>query len=411
MIRLCSLIAILATPAVLAAPCATTGGDNALHSAALGLGAGEWCELTPTIVNGASVYDLVTSCVTGNTNEIQNYAESMAYDSSTNEIFFFGTPHGGGYRTIKYDIDTNYWSVESNPSSPCSTTSCTAVLEGGAIAACVGCDANHAYDSNTSDNRGNFYYQGTASWSIDKFNSSTGTWSNNFTTCPCDGAYHNISSTMDYWPSLGDEGSLVILGGYMRSVWAYDIAADSWSKIINSVSFDQDYHGTIEYHPSVDALWLVDGTGGGTNGNNQYRLWLDNGTPTLTALPEIPGSGWAGVTRSKCSADAATDDTIICWVQPEDTVGSTSAGWYAVDLSDGTWTSFSSLGITSMPPLFSWQNDTGKTGMTTARAPYGVTIWLSQRRDDQSGGGMFVYKHIDGGTAGPLDPPRNFRAD
>jgi hypothetical protein len=117
------------------------------------------------------------------------------------------------------------------------------------------------------------------------------------------------------------------------------------------------------------------------------------------------------MTTSHCVADPASEDTFVCWNISEDVVGESSSGWYAYRLSDNSWSRFSSLGISSMPPLWSNRDDVGSTPVTHVTIPeYGVSVWLAQRTDG-GGGGMYVYKHSVG-TGDPLvtpDPPPNFR--
>jgi hypothetical protein len=98
----------------------------------------------------------------------------------------------------------------------------------------------------------------------------------------------------------------------------------------------------------------------------------------------------------------------------EDTVGSTSAGWYAFDLSQNSWSSLSSLGIASMPPLYTHRGDLGSTPVTHVAIPeYGVMVWLAQSTDESNDtGGMYVYRHS--GQAGPIEVPEyplNVRAE
>jgi hypothetical protein len=395
---------LLAGPTV-AAPCPTSGGSNPLQSAAAGLGAHQWCELVPTNQNGATLQQMLTTC--GDSMEIQNYAVSMAYDASRQKIYFAGTPHGGGYRQIEYDIATNRWSVLQPITGLCgSESTCTVGLpESGPIVRCNSCNAEHTYDGLTSDNAGNYYRHGFGDSHIAKI--TNGVWNTRWE--PIQSGSANTGA-MVFWPTYGAAGSLVLINGggaSMTELWIYDLAQDRWSQVGGQL-WQYTYHAQIEYHPVADQIWIQQGNGGTIH----YRLWLNNGTPTLTALGSAPG-GRLGMTTSKCVADPSSDDKFICWDLSEDRVGSGPEGWYEFDLSENRWTPLSSLGITSMPPLFQYPTDAGKSGITVTDIPeLGVTVWLTQLRDDKSGSGMFVYRHGEGAVhQDPPSPPPNLRPD
>jgi hypothetical protein len=391
--------------ASVAGPCATNGGANAIDSGARGLGAGQWCELATNLEGGSGVelYDFFHTCG-GNDPWTLVYSVSGSWDSVNHRLWWVGTPHGGVEGMVRYEAADNTWYAEDGAGyvAPLGTgLTCTPPAPWGNFAhtGYPGCSANHAYDTMGSFDGRYFYYSQFQSNRMRRFDTVTRTWNNNWSTIPSAGGAH--TSAVAFWP---EDNSLIALSGDLyaggNEIWRYDFDTSSWSKFAITT---YNYHTSIEYHPRAGEIWYQDGQGS----TKSWRIWLNGGTPTITALPAAAVG--LGATRTKCAADPASSDAkFVCWVCPEDQTGTTNSGWYEYNMTTRTWTSFQGLGISSAPPLWNGGGCAGDN-LVTVVPEYGVILYAVTARGgtDQ---GTFIYKHTASGAPTVPPTPQQLRA-
>lgn len=325
-IRLLALLAVAALVApALAAPCATVGGTTALDSAARGLGAREWCDFNSNLTRA-----MVGGCGGGAPN-LTTYADSMAWDSLNRQVHFEGNRHAGAPRRIVYDEASNSWSSWSSyaGSGICSGgyPDCT-YNTGGITDGTRGSCNWHAYDHNTADNSGWLYFRPFGARYMRYWNGSS--W-NSTSSCPTSVCPTSvITGGIEYFP----ERNSVVWIPYLDRIVEWQKASATWVSLASSPSLAGSYDYALEYNPVHRVMWAMSGQGATASS----KLAANGAVTALGAAPL-----GLGVTVALVTVDPVGGYYIV--------YRKSDGAWFQYDIIADTWTTFSTLGITSMPPL------------------------------------------------------------
>ncbi len=368
-------LALLLVSPVWAAPCATTGGSTALESAARGLAAHQWCEFDSGITK-----DFLDTCG-DSLLQINTYADSMAWDPVRRQVHFQGSPHNGALRHIVYDEAANRWTT-APVAYTCNGATCNVGPPDNTNQPKCTAPVLHAYDNNTIDPAtGDFYWGMFSTERVRKF--SGGSWSD---IAPPPGA---STGAYKYFP---ERGGIVSIAG--ASVYFWKKSTNSWSTD-GTVTWGTDYHNAIEYDPVDHLMWLLDGN----DGTQHYKM-DSSGTITPLKTSSSPPSalGGFGLTSGLVSVDPISGRFVY--------FDYSSEGWWQFDITTNTWTSFSSMGITSMPPLRPGCDggSCAADNVEVSIPEYGVIMYLAY--EDKNGNTRtYLYRHSASDPVPPTAPP------
>lgn len=236
--------AIAALPAI--------AGATELSDAAADLPEGEWVQL--------STQDLLPAVAEPNggaTGSIFPYAESAVWDQATGQVIFVGSDHiynanDSGPRMIRYSDQANTWTAHGIPWWSNGTM--------------------HGYDHAAMYQGALYQMTLIVDQPVYRYDPGTDAWEP-IAALPYTG--YNRFGGLAPFPELG--GLVYAEGG---GVFAYDVAADSWSEIASAVPMG-DYHNFAEYSPPHGVVLL-----GGGNGSGQIHT-LDPDL-SLTSRGEVP---------------------------------------------------------------------------------------------------------------------------
>ncbi len=247
------------------------GGRNSaqLINTINSMATGEWLEYTSTNLTeyentGPDSLDMSVLESAAN-KPLTNWTNKYGWSSDAKTIVAVGTaegyisesPAGAHSKMIRFDADSNSWSVEWNP---------------------VGVSSGHGYDGNTSvEINGYFYRKSFGDLTVSKYHTATDTWSTGFSLSSVNSPTIPNVVMIEAHPNLGASGSVVCVVNDGRLL-RYDIDTDTASTVGTYTGID-DYSMCV-YIPGLDSVIF----GGGETGTKLHKV--DN----TGAVTEVTGS-------------------------------------------------------------------------------------------------------------------------
>ncbi len=240
----------------------------------------------------------------------------------------------------------------------------------------------HAYDNHGFDpSTGDIYHHQYSSLNVHKFSTGSQTWSL-LPSIPSSLAtvYVNIGGA-EYFPELG--GLLVLNGGgggNEGQLYFWKKSTNSWSRLAQGLTVGA-YSNVLEYNPIHKVVLF--GGGGGSN-----SVYVINSAGSVSQKSNSPYS--LSQARTLLTVDPGTGKFLCLF-------GSNNQFW-EYDVVKDTWTQLNPSGV----PLFSsgWSEGTIFNVVATPIFQYGVNIfvkWLGPTNAT-----IYLYKHSSGSA---LPPP------
>lgn len=295
------------------------GQQTHLEAAVASLAAGQACTLASDLYGEVTRPDK-------NYESAMTWSASAAWIEPARQLRWTGRPAGCNSLTrpfvhLLFDEQRNSWSHEILPTdefTPC----------------------GHAYDSQTSDNAGNYYFRLWRDPYV-RIRRADGTW----TKTPDHGG-QVCCMGMAYMDSLslggqGDTGGLVYITGASK-LHALPQGQDAWTALTLPDTAKTNYHAIAEYNPTSKLLVF----GGGNNHEDTILTMTPSGQITHLNTPPISftvtGSGSAG---AYLVADPASGHFVA--------IDKRDQRWYDLDAANDRWTEIPApFPITSPKSIF-----------------------------------------------------------
>ncbi|MHC4913991.1 MAG: Kelch repeat-containing protein [Planctomycetota bacterium] len=323
---------VLVVAALLLLSTVGPAGENgtALGRLAAGMRPGEWKEL---VTQGFSK-QLLTSGRGG----ILPYADSGAWDASTETLHFVGQGHlRPPPQHVIYSAKTNSWRRE-----------CPEWL--------AKLKWFHGYENTCADPvNGLVFHNPSASNIVRQYDVAQKKWAQLPNLPGGTSKGHGTAST--FFPEMGARGSIVRF--YAGSGQRFDMATQKWSKIAGDFSKAKSYHNVAEYNPKLKVVLV-----GGGNGSKQ--LYVVDAAGKSRALKEAP-----------CHIGSSVSHLAVCPASGELVLIShhrDEKGMHALNMADANaeWRKLPD------PPLHK--------GVITTVSTYGVAVLFDYSR-------VMVYRH------------------
>lgn len=330
---------------------------SVVSDAAVALAVGSWVEITTT--NPSAVLSA------SNGGSLIEYMNKMGYDPVNKKVMFCGSSHHGTFegKCPVYDVASNTWTdgglPPGNTASGCSSGPCVP----------------HGYDWNTADTtRGHFYYLGSNTNTLDRFNLATNTWTQ---FAMPSGFAASFYGGVEY---VKEMDRVIVYRGSTGTCWNFNPATTTFSASLScGLPGDGSSDSNLIYSKHGYAYFTP-------NGGSETRFYRYNATNTLTSLAATPYAN--GQQKASMISDPNTGRPLYF----ADTVNGNGHIWVLTNDTDGTWTD---TGITSK-----------RTGMDPnwyAIAPlpdYGVIMYVTMVGPGQIHTWLYRYS-----SSTPLSAP------
>ncbi len=386
------LMALVAAPRALAAPCQTgCAGKTALRCAIDGLSAHQWCEFStpPTHAD-------MSTCAPGNPH-ITTESDTAFWDPVRNQVKFIGSPHQGSDKILTYDEATNDWSGVDSINYP-PTNSC-----GGSSSGCTnspnvsgvnGCTPSHGYDHNTGDPiSGEWFVQGFDSEFVNRWNGST------WIELPSNYCSNVVTTPIVYFPDrTAGAGLFRLCRGDLADVNFWTRSTNTWSDLnatgCTLSSTSQGIYQWAEYDSVNKLIWFGSRESGSrtctfkANGTFEQGATQIHTMGPVGALVAHDPAGGGFVVYNECNT---TDPNRWRFYNP------ITKTWSTI-----TW---------SMPPLY---NDNVSTqcaidNIEATIAEYNAIMYITHGGGDLGNPKVWLYRHTDAIPTTPPAPPTGVR--